>query len=163
MLFLCTGNAARSVMAGAALASRSPEVAVETAGTLTVEGQPPSYRTRAALAAVGLDPGRHRSRQATAAHLAAAALVIGLAPEHVAWVRREHPAAAARTATLKRLVRDLGQYGPLTDRVAALALDTVELEEWEEVVDPGGGEVEDFTACAREIVALIDALVARLP
>jgi protein-tyrosine-phosphatase len=43
-----------------------------------------------------------------------------------------------------------------------LDLANVELTECEEVVDPGGGEVEDFVACAREIVTLVDALAERL-
>ena len=30
------------------------------------------------------------------------------------------------------------------------------LAPWEEVVDPGGGEVEAFIACAQEVVALVD-------
>jgi hypothetical protein len=89
--------------------------------------------------------------------------VIGLAPEHVEWVRREHPKAAGRTGTLKRLVRDLpADDRPLSDRLAGLELATVELGHWEEVVDPGGGEVEAFTACAHEVVALIEALAPRL-
>jgi protein-tyrosine-phosphatase len=92
-----------------------------------------------------------------------ARLVIGLAPEHVEWVRREHSHAAPHTATLKRLVRDLADDGrPLAQRIGDLHLDEVELGEWEEVVDPGGGEAEVFVACAHEVVALVDALVARL-
>jgi protein-tyrosine-phosphatase len=162
ILFLCTGNAARSVMAGAALLALAPDMAVETAGTLTIEGQPMSFRTRAALDAVGLEVSRHRSRQVTAAHLDVATLIVGLAPEHVNYVRRQHPGASSRTGTLKRLARDLPRRGPLAPRVASLGLAAVSLESWEEVPDPAGGEVADFTACAQQIVALVEALAARL-
>src|SRR4051812_21806810 len=134
ILFLCTGNAARSVMAGAALAARLPDVVVETAGTLTVDGQPMSWRTRTALESVGLEPPHHRSRQASPTDLDRATLVVALAPEHALWVRRNHERAASRTATLKRLVRDLQHDGrPLAERVAELRFDGVDLEDWEEV------------------------------
>ena len=122
-----------------------------------------SWRTKAALESVGLSAPAHRSRQATEAELRHAALVIALAPEHVHWVRRTHPEAAARTATLRRLARDLpAQDAPLPDRVASLHLAEVELGEWEEVVDPGGGDAEVFAACAAEVVELVAALAPRL-
>lgn len=163
MIFLCTGNAARSVIAGAALARRLPSLAVATAGTLTIDGQPMSHRTRAALAAVDIEPPVHRSRQASPADLDRADLVVALAPEHVHWVRRTHAAVAGRTATLRRLVRDLPTVGgPLEDRVRALGLADVEPQPWEEVIDPGGGEVEDFVACARQVVDLVDRLAEAL-
>jgi protein-tyrosine-phosphatase len=136
---------------------------VRTAGTLVVEGQPMSWRTRAALESVGVAVPDHRSRQATAADLSHADLVIALAPEHVHWVRRTHPAAAGRTGTLRRVVRDLAHDDrPLPERVAELRLADVELEAWEEVVDPGGGDAEAFAACARDVHALIEALADRL-
>jgi protein-tyrosine-phosphatase len=159
VLFLCTGNAARSVMAGVALEQRRPDLRVETAGTLTVDGMPISWRTRTALAEVGLPPPSHRSRQAARAHFDTADLVVALAPEHVAWVRREHPEVADRTGTLVRLSRELTPPpAPLSLRVTALELGRVVLEPWEEIVDPGGGDVATFIACAREVVELVDRL-----
>ncbi|HMG43261.1 MAG TPA: hypothetical protein VK611_18160 [Acidimicrobiales bacterium] len=163
VLVLCTGNATRSVIAGAALAARLPQVPVVTAGTLVIEGLVPSPRTRTALAAVGLEAAGHRSHQAGGADLVVADLIIGLAPEHVEWVRREHPTAAPRTATLKRLCRDLvAGPTPLTGRIAALGLEAVELASWEEVADPGGGETDAFVRCAHEIVHLVDRLARSL-
>jgi len=163
VLFLCTGNAARSVIAGAALRQRRPDLRVETAGTLSVDGLPIGWRTRAAFDAVGLPWPRHASRQAHREHLDAHDLVIGLAPEHVEWVRRQHPEASARTATLARLATTLPPSpSPVADRLQMLELATVVLEPWEEVVDPGGGEVDAFIACAREIVVLVDCLASHL-
>lgn len=163
ILFLCTGNASRSVIGGAALARRRPDLAIATAGTLVLEGQPMSRRTRSAMLDVGLDAADHRSRQAGAAVLEASSLVIAAAPEHVAWIRREHPGHAVRTATLIHLVRSLSTgRSPLEARVKQLRLDGHDPGPDEEIVDPGGGEVDLYVAVARQIVTLVDDLADRL-
>jgi protein-tyrosine-phosphatase len=160
---LCTGNAARSVMAGAILREHVPGLHVSTSGTHVIEGMPMSWRTRDAIESLGLPVPDHRSRQATAEELDRADLVIALAREHVLWMRRVHPAAAPRTATLKRLVRDLDDGpAPLRQRLAPMRLHEVALETWEDVLDPAGGDLDVFVECAGEIAALLHELIPRL-
>src|SRR6202162_5493388 len=126
---LCTGNAARSVMAGAILREHVPGLVVTTSGTHVIEGMPMSWRTRDAIASLDIPIPNHRSRQATVQELDNADLVIALAREHVSWMRRVPPRAAPHTATLKRLAQDLpAGPGPLCDRLAPMRLHEVELE-----------------------------------
>ena len=164
LLFVCTGNATRSVIAGELARRALPGARVATAGTFVVEGQVTSWRTRAAMDAIGITAPHHRSTQLTGEHLRDADLVVVLDHEHVRYVRRNHAFAAARTATLRRLVRDLPPGpGDLDARVAALALADGEPDPaLDDVIDPGGREVEDFVACAHEIDALMKALVPLL-
>jgi protein-tyrosine phosphatase len=166
VVFLCTGNAARSVMATIMFRSRDERHSVSGSGTHALPGHPMSVRTRTALERLGLADPAHRSAQFDETDLRRASLIVAMAPEHVQWVRRVHPEAADRTVTLKRVVRTLAAPDSadvaLLDRVRALDLASIEVEEWEEVVDPAGGEQPEFDACAREIDALIDQLIALL-
>ena len=164
MLFICTGNASRSVIAGAALRAKRPDLIVQTAGTLVIDGLPMSNRTRAAFTSVGLDVPQHSSRQATPDLLAAAGLIVAAAPEHVAWVARQQPDVLAKTATLIHLVDELkpSTAGSLASRIVALDLAAHRPTPEEEIVDPGGGEVDGYIAVANQISALIDELAIRL-
>ena len=84
-------------------------------------------------------------------------------PSHIEWIRKNFPEVAQRTATLPRLVRDLTEEGSLTERIMKLDLAEVNIESWEEVVDPASGDQEEFDKCANEIDRLINELIHRLP
>ena len=74
-----------------------------------------------------------------------------------------HPESAERTVTLKRLERDLAaDPSDLRERISALGLMDVVLEPWEDVVDPAGGDLEVFSACAHEINDLLMEVLPRL-
>lgn len=171
LLVVCTGNAARSVMAGFVLEHLSgragPHLSVVTAGTHAVEGQPMSLRTRAALASLpelaAAPVGRHRSRQLSAADVTRADLVVAMEADHVRFVRRHHPEAAARTATLGHWVTVLRPGpAPLAERVAALGLADAPLDAGLDVADPAGHEEDVYLACAQELHRLCAALVSLL-
>lgn len=163
VISLCTGNAARSVMLGALLGDRRPDLEVVTAGTHVVDGQPVSRRTKAGLTAIGLGADRHRSRQLDPADLARADVVIAMAAEHVAWMRRRHPDGAARTATVRLLAAELAAgVEPLSSRLAILGLAERTYDPDDDVVDPAGGDDDDYVRCALELAELTDRLAPRL-
>jgi protein-tyrosine-phosphatase len=150
-------------MAGAMLEAAGVEARIVTAGTHVVEHQPMSVRTRSALAGVGIEPPHHRSRQLTESVLHEATVVVAMAAEHVQFVRRRHPSAAGKTATIAWLVRHLRPGpAPLADRVAALELAAVDPAEQGDVADPAGGPDEAYARCAAELEALVAELVESL-
>lgn len=162
--FICTGNAARSVMGAALLRAARPDLVITSGGTHSIPGLPMSTRTRDALASVGTSDPDHRSAQADAELIDPAALIVIFEPMHLAWFGRELPEALPRVASLPLLADRLapGPLDTLGERLEALELGVRAFEDWEEVVDPAGGDVDVFIEAAQRIDGLVTELAGRL-
>jgi protein-tyrosine-phosphatase len=83
--------------------------------------------------------------------------------DHVRYVRRHHPQAAGRTATLIRLCATMSSGPqPFAERMAACGFGEVELGDDEDVADPAGGDEGVYLVCARQLWELTGEFIALL-
>jgi len=167
IVFLCTGNAARSVIAAAMmreLLGPDSDYLIASGGTHVLPGQPMSVRTRRALERHGIADPWHRSHQLEEPDVERSSLIVAMEPMHIHWMQRTHPQGIHKTGSLARVSRGLPAYAgaastsprdALDARVESLSLADHQMEEWEEVIDPASGEQPEFDACADLIHRLI--------
>jgi protein-tyrosine phosphatase len=169
ILVICTGNICRSPMAegflrGALRRTLGDDAPViGSAGTSGWEGSRAMPESIEAAAERDVDISGHVARRLTHEHVAAADVVIAMAGEHRDSVVRAMPEAAARTFSLKELVRLLEAL-PTTGPAAAdglpariAAADELRRRGFrgnphdEDIVDPLGLPLESFRAIAWEL------------
>ena len=105
ILFVCTGNSCRSVMAEALLkkmlSNRKNLFSIASAGTGTMDGYPASEATiRILKNEEGLDVSNHHSRCLTAEMIEAADKIYVMEAMHRDWILNIRPDAAAKVALL---------------------------------------------------------------
>jgi protein-tyrosine-phosphatase len=155
-------------MLSARLAARGVTVPVTSAGMLGTGRRPP-LEVIGVMASRGIDVTGHRSRTVTAADLASAGLVLGMAREHVRHAVVLEPAAWPAAFTLRELL-DRGRRAgarapgePLDDWLARAARgrdrqDLLGRDPAAEVADPAGGPLRGYQATA----GLLDQLTRDL-
>jgi protein-tyrosine phosphatase len=178
ILFVCTGNVCRSVLAErltrrgirARLGDEAARFAVTSAGTAARDGSPMHPYIGQALAwlAAGADADGFASRQLTAGDIEAADLILCACAEHRDQVLTMCPAASRRCFLLREFARLAAVLGAPTDPADAVAA-AARLRGRIPYVEPAADEIPDpaadpeaFAACAREIDGVLTPVLDAL-
>ena len=149
ILFVCTGNSCRSVMAEWLMRQRlhvasgdapPPDYHVASAGLAAIDGMGPSAETvRALRQETGVDASGHRARRLTDQMIREASMVLVMEHWHLEEILRRVPEARGKT----HLLNAFGQS-------------SLESAVDEEIVDPIGKPREIYDICFSAVKASVE-------
>jgi protein-tyrosine-phosphatase len=114
ILFVCTGNSCRSVMAERLMRHLLKQGGIDTvtvgsAGVFAVDGMMPTRETQRVLAAVGLDCSDHRARALTMEMVEEADIIFVMEQFQAEQVLRRVPSAKGQVYLLKSYAAPKGE------------------------------------------------------
>ena len=188
ILFVCTGNVCRSVLAErlarrglrARLGADAWQFRVASAGTKSPDGCPVHPYTAEALTWLGADAEGFASHGLTAADVDAADLILAACQEHRDQVVATRPGTSRRAYLLREFARMAAYASGAADNMSTvdqarrLVAEVAKLRGRVPYVEPAEDEIADpvatpaaFLDCARAIDAVVsealDALCPRFP
>ena len=145
ILFVCTGNTCRSVMAEALLkklwpVEESDQVKIHSAGIVAFEESPPGKMTLEVLRQKGIDASSRRSVRLKDTALKMADLILVMEKDHRERILHLYPPARGKVFLLKEFARGVR----------------------EEIPDPVGGSYKSYERCLKEIEENIKGIIRKL-
>jgi protein-tyrosine-phosphatase len=164
ILFVCSGNTCRSVMAKYLLLSKIPPalrkcLTVESAGVSVTESRSPaSERAIEALSEWGIDASAHRAQKLTEEMVSDADLILTMTREQLARIEEMTEEEDGRAYLFSEFVYNL--------REMDLCKGTYRVEGWwgqgEEITDPYNGDRQAYRQARDKIDALVRILVEKI-
>jgi len=112
ILFVCTGNSCRSVMAEYLMKKFLEDEGIEgvdvaSAGTAAWTGGTASYEVVELLREFGLDASAHRSRMIDKEIVEWADIILAMEKGHVAFIKEQFPSSEDKVRLLKKFAMDV--------------------------------------------------------